>query len=395
MEASKEEEAEEGEQPEEVKKEPIVPKKAKPREVTNPQRLIDARSTLQYLIDRNADRILILGSLGPKLGYSLPEYSLEPLVPAFKSVFDLDVTFEPTCEFANFPQMLEENVLPEGGTVLLENANFNPGEHGFIYNLDSNTVKLVSIQQQELFKERLSGYGKVYVNDAPNASLQKSASICGISPPHMLLGIRMKDILSKLSAFFMYSGYPFAAVLGGSNIKEQILLINSLIDTTTHIYLFGPLALYFLSALGVRIANYSHDDIYYAAVQKLVTKAHDNAVELVLPNDFMVIKTMPKKPVQEEKKEEAPVQEKPEDAKGKKEAHKEAKKGKQEKEDKKTGKKDDKKEQKVEIAEEKKEPPKDEKAELAARQAEQAAWIAEALKTARTVVLPEKSKVSQ
>ena len=351
---------------------------------------MDARSTLQYLIDRNADRILILGGLGPKLGYPLPEYSLEPLGAAFKSVFDLDVTFESRCEFENFQQMLEENVLPEGGTVLLENVNFNPSEHGFVHDRDTNSLKLVSLQQQELFKERLSNYGKIYVNDAPNASLTKSASISGISAQHMLLGIRLKDILNKLASFFMYSGYPFAAVLGGSNFKEQIVLINSLIDTASHIYLFGPLALYFMSALGVRIANFVHDDIYYSAVQKLALKAHDNAVELVLPKDLLVIKKLPKKQV-EEKKEE-PVEEKQEEAKGKKETQKDAKKGKEDKKaDKKADKKGDKKDEKKEEApvEVKKLESKDLQAELAALKAEETAWLNEALKNVRTIPVPE------
>ena len=285
-------------------------KKPKPRQVVDPLRLIDNKEIFQYMNEKNPDRIFIIGSLGPKLGYPLPEYSLEPLCQAFKAAFEQEVSFKPECEFGNFAQMLEDGEFPEGATTLLENLNFNPSEHGFIFNQEEKKLKLVSSKQQELFKERLSSYSKLYVNDAPIASLTESASINGISTTHMLLGVKTKEMLNTISSFFMYSGYPFAGVLGGTDIKDKILLISSLIDTATQICLFGDIGLYFLAALGIKIANYTHDDIYDEAIIKLVKKAQELGVEIILPVDFVVIKKRPKKAIQEEKKEDEPVPEK-------------------------------------------------------------------------------------
>eukprot|EP01022_Parablepharisma_sp_SALTPOND_P007817 TRINITY_DN1332_c0_g1_i1.p1 TRINITY_DN1332_c0_g1~~TRINITY_DN1332_c0_g1_i1.p1 ORF type:complete len:963 (-),score=160.13 TRINITY_DN1332_c0_g1_i1:5578-8466(-) len=338
-------------------------KKLVERKVVDLRRLNDAKNTIQYLVERMADRILIVGSLGSPLGYNAPEYSLEPISKAFKSVFDQEIGFKEQCEFENFAQMLEDNEIPEGGTVLLENLNFNPSEYGFSFNPATGQVKLTSTKQQELYRERLGTYGRIYVNDAPEASLTECASICGIKSEHMLLGLRMKEMINKLAAFFMYSGYPFAAVLGGNDIIDKILLINSLIDTATHIYLFGPLAMYFMSALGMKLYGFEHDNAYYAAVHKVMAKAKENAVEIVLPKDFVVIKALPKKePVVEEKKE---PEHKQEEVKGKKEAAKGAKKGKVEEK-----KVEEKKEEEVK---------RDEKAELAARLEEERVWINEAL----------------
>ncbi len=369
---------------------PAKKKIRKPRErhVINTQCLADAKMTIQYLVERMADRILIVGSLGPRLGMPRAEYSLEPVARAYKSVFDQEVIFKEQCEYDNFAQMIEDNEIPEGGTVLFENLNFNPGEHGFILDPDTSQVRLVSLKQQRLFREHLGGYGKVFVNEAPNASLAESASICGISTQHMLLGLRTKEIINKLATFFMYSGFPFAAVLGGHDIRDKILLINSLIDTASHIYLFGELALYFLSALGVKITGYVHDDIYYGAVRKVVVRAKEHAVELILPKDFVAIKALPKKPPPEEKKEEEKKEEAKtlDKAKGKKETAKApaAKRGKEQK----------KEEKKEEQKEEAKVVVRDEKAEREAAAEEERLWITEALKAARKVALPEKDIVT-
>jgi len=370
-----EDESEENPEPKQPQK--IIIKKPLERKVLDAQCLQDAKHTIQYLIERSASRILISGSLGPALGYKAMEYTLEPLVKAYKGLFDQEIMFKEECEFDNFAKMIEDNDIPEGSTVLLENLNFNPSEYGFSINPENGDVKLTSKKAQTKFRKRLSTYGRIFVNDAPKDSLTEATSICGLKAEHMLLGLRMKDMINKLSAFFMYSGYPFAAILGGDDYLDKILLINSLIDTCTHIYLFGHLGLYFMSALGVKLAGFNHDNIYYEAVHKVMAKAKEHGVEIILPQDLVVIKSMPKKePIVEEKKEEAQ----------KVEVKKEEKKQ--------TGKKQAKEEKKVEEKKEEIKTPEQlkQEAELREKQRleEEKAWITEALKNPRKLTIPEK-----
>ena len=385
----KSKEAEEGSKDakEELEYPKKIIKKLKERKVVNLQCLQEAKNTIQYLAERMADRILILGSLGPALGYHVPEYSLEPLAKAFKQVFDQEVAFNEKCEFDNFAQMLENNDIPEGSTVLLENVNFNPSEHGFSVSPENGQAKLTSKKQQEIYKERLGNYGKIYVNDAPLATLTEVTSICGIKAEHMILGLRMKDMINKISGFFMYSGYPFAAVLGGDDIVDKILLINSLIDTTTHIYLFGRLGLYFLSALGIKLSGFDHDASYYRAVHKVMAKAKENGVEIILPKDFWTVKRIERKQsiVEEKKEAEAVAVPAPAAAAAKVEAKKEAAKG-----AKKVGKVEEKKAAAV-MAEEKKEEikPRDEKAEREAKLEEERNLINEGLKNVKKATISE------
>jgi len=358
--------------PENKESESKVVKKPLERKVVDTKCLEDAKSTLQYLVERMADRILIIGSLGPPLGYNAPEYSLLPISKVLKNVLEQDVGFKETCEFEDFQQMVEDNVIPEGGIYVLENTNFNPSEYGFSVNPETQEVRLVSVKQKETYRERLSNYGKIYVNDAPKASLTECSSICDIRSENMLLGLRMKEMISKIADFFTQLKFPFAAVLAGNDIKDKILLINSLMDTVEYIYLFGDVGLYFLAALGVKIKGFEHDDLYYAAVHKVMAKAKENGIEIVLPKDFRVIKAYVKpEPIVEEKKEEVKVEE----VKAKKETAK-----KQKVEEKKVEEKSEEEKERERLAKE---------AEIAAQIEAERVWTLEALKSPRITSIPE------
>jgi len=129
------------------------------------------------------------------------------------------------------------------------------------------------------FKENLGKYGDIYVNDAPLTTLTNSNSIAEIQCPRRVLGVRMTEEIRKLCLFFLkkhpndinnrwyklppqmqYFDLKFNAIVGGAlkstqDLLDRVLMVNSLLDTASHIHLYGETGLAALYALGFKVGR--------------------------------------------------------------------------------------------------------------------------------------------
>src|SRR5699024_7557300 len=130
--------------------------------------------------------------------------------------------------------------LKDGGLLLLENVRFEAGE-------EKNDPELV---------EQLANLSDIYVNDAFGTAHRAHASTAGVAsklPP--LAGFLMEKEIKVLGQALDQPERPFAAIIGGSKVKDKINVINNLIEKVDNILIGGGLAYTFLKAEGYEIGN--------------------------------------------------------------------------------------------------------------------------------------------
>jgi len=194
-------------------------------------RLKSVVPTINFLQDKGAKRIILLGHLGRPGGKVVSELSLQPVADWFTK----NVSFckliglsrsgrMPACRMGRDSPGVTEGT---SELFLLENLRFNPGE------------KL----NDQKFAKNLTQLGDVYVNDAFGASHRNNVSI--VSLPDLLpsfLGLRFEAEIKTLSWIKKKAKRPLVFILGGSK-KGKLDNISFLANWADYLLIGGKLPL--------------------------------------------------------------------------------------------------------------------------------------------------------
>jgi len=252
--------------------------------ITNPQRIVAALPTINYLLEQGAS-VVLASHLGRPNGQRVEKYTLKPVAEKLQELLGKPVKFLPDCVGPEVEAACA--ALQPGEVVLLENVRYHIEEEGKAKQEDGTSKKADPASVAE-FRASLTKLGDVYVNDAFGTAHRAHSSVVGVDLPEKVAGFLMEKELSAFAAVLDHPKRPFLAILGGAKVADKIPLIRNLLDKADAIIIGGGMAYTFLKTLeGMKIGDSLFDEEGAKIAGELVEKAKAKGVKLYLPVDFL------------------------------------------------------------------------------------------------------------
>ncbi|KAG4304286.1 hypothetical protein PORY_002261 [Pneumocystis oryctolagi] len=249
------------------------------RKITNNQRIVESIPTIIYALEKEAKAVILASHLGRPNGQRNEKFSLKPVSEELKRLLGRDILFLNDCVGADVEKACQ--------VILLENLRFHIEEEGSAKDAEGNKIK-ADPQAIEAFRNSLTSLADVYINDAFGTAHRAHSSIVGINLPQKAAGFLMKKELDYFSKALENPERPFLAILGGAKVSDKIQLIDNLLDKVDSLIICGGMAYTFKKVLeNMEIGTSLFDKVGAENVEKLMKKAHDKNVKVVLPVDFI------------------------------------------------------------------------------------------------------------
>lgn len=247
--------------------------------ITDDTRMSSTIPTIKKILTEGGSVILMSHFGRPKEGPT-DKYSLKHLVNHLKSLLNANENSTTSVFFADDcvgeQAYVLANELKAGEVLLLENLRFYKEEE----------------KGDELFAEKLSKLGDVYVNDAFGTAHRAHASTAVIAKyfaaDKKIFGLLMEGEVISAEKVLHHSEKPFVAIIGGAKVSDKILIIENLLERATDIIIGGGMAYTFLKARGGQIGNSLCEDDRLQTALDILEKAKQKNVKIHLPEDSIV-----------------------------------------------------------------------------------------------------------
>jgi phosphoglycerate kinase len=157
--------------------------------------------------------------------------------------------------------------------MLLENLRFEAGEK----------------KNDDSFAKQLAGLADVYINEAFGTMHRAHASTVGV--PKFIndrgIGFLVQKEIENLSKLTKNPARPFVAVVGGAKVSDKIGILSNLLGLVDKIIIGGAMAYTFLTVEGKKLGRSRVDEQGLDVAKKLLRKAQQKGVEIVLPMDHV------------------------------------------------------------------------------------------------------------
>jgi phosphoglycerate kinase len=192
--------------------------------ITNDFRIKASLPTLQYLLKREAKRVVLISHLGRPKGVD-ESLSLRPTAERLAELLTEPVEFVPYV-----PGLLgDEPIDATARVVMLENLRFSPEEEA-----DSTEFaeKLVGASGADLFVQ--DGFAVVHRAHASTDAITK------LLPS--VAGFLLEKEVSSIEGAISEPERPLLAIIGGAKSDDKIPLVNKMLDVADRVCLGGLLA---------------------------------------------------------------------------------------------------------------------------------------------------------
>lgn len=250
-----------------------VPMDAK-GQVADDTRLVKTLPTIQYLVKQDA-RIILISHLGRPKGKKDFQFSLKPVSVRLSKLLNRPVKFVNDCVGKETEAAISK--LKNGEIALLENLRFYPEEE----------------KNDPRFSKSLAALAEIYVNDAFGAAHRAHASTVGVAQLlPSVSGLLLAKEIEYFDRILKNPEPPFVAILGGAKVVDKIKIIENLMTKVGYLLIGGAMAYTFLKARGHKIGNSKFDFEGFEIAKKLLEKAKERKVQLILPVDHIVAETV-------------------------------------------------------------------------------------------------------
>lgn len=236
--------------------------------ITDDTRIRAAIPTIQYILDKNPQSLVLMSHLGRPKGERNDSMSLAPVADALSHLMDISVTFIDDCVGDSVKEALIK--MPEGSIAVLENTRFHVGE----------------TKNDSDFASQLAEHGEIFVNDAFGTAHRAHASNVGVSEKMTAVaGLLLEKEIDYLSKAIENPKRPFVAILGGAKVSDKITVIEALLGKVDKLLVGGGMANTFFKAQVIAMGDSLVEDESLDTAKSLLDKSGD---KLVLPIDVVI-----------------------------------------------------------------------------------------------------------
>lgn len=240
------------------------------KEVTDANRIEAAKPTIIKILE-DGGSVVLMSHLGRPKGKE-SKYSLQHIVDKVSEVIGVEVKF------------VEDSI---GEEVENAAAKLKPGEILLLENLrfyDEET------SGDEVFAEKLSRLGDIYVNDAFGTAHRAHASTTIVAKffEDKCFGYLLAKEIKSLDKVLNSEEKPVTAVLGGAKVSSKITVIENILDRIDHLIIGGGMTYTFIKAQGGKIGNSLVEEDKQELALEILKKAKEKGVEVHLPVDSII-----------------------------------------------------------------------------------------------------------
>jgi len=239
--------------------------------ITDDTRIRAAIPTIEYILQNNAKKLVLISHLGRPDGKRVEKYSLKPAANRLEELLGEPVKFLDDCVGEGVKR---EIASAKERVILLENLRFHPGE-------EANTAD---------FAKQLASLGDIFVNDAFGTAHRAHASTEGVT--HYLTsaaGFLLEKEIHYMGNALQNPQKPFVVILGGAKVSDKIAVIENLLSKCDTILIGGGMSYTFLKAQGKAIGNSKLEKEKLDLAKSILDKAKALNKEIVLPIDHVVV----------------------------------------------------------------------------------------------------------
>jgi phosphoglycerate kinase len=163
--------------------------------------------------------------------------------------------------------------LAEGQVLLLENLRFHLEEE----------------KNDPVFAQALAKLADIFVNDAFGVCHRSHASTVGVTKYlPSVAGFLLEKELDTLTRALDNPTRPFTALIGGKKVRDKMGVIENILDKVDSLLIAGGMVSTFLKLLKYNLDQTIVEEEAIGLAQKLVDKAGQKGVHLLLPIDVVV-----------------------------------------------------------------------------------------------------------
>lgn len=241
--------------------------------VSDDTRITAAMKTVKKILSDGGSVILMSHMGRPKDGPQ-DKFSLKNILRDLEEAVGTKVQFAKDCIGEEAKELASK--LKEGEVLLLENLRFHKEEE----------------KGDQDFAKKLSELGDIYVNDAFGTAHRAHASTAVIAQffDQKAAGYLMQSELENADKVLENPASPYTAVMGGAKISDKILIIEKLLDRVDNLIVGGGMSYTFTKAQGGKIGDSLLEADKMELALRLIEKAKNNGVQLILPVDTVTSK---------------------------------------------------------------------------------------------------------
>ncbi len=241
-------------------------------EVTDPTRIQAAKPTIQEVLDAGGSAILMSHLGRPK--DKEDKFSLRHIVGTVSKILGKEVKFVDDCIGEKVQKAVAD--LKPGEVLLLENLRYYPQEK----------------KGDPAFAKELSKLGDIYINDAFGTAHRAHASTAVIAQyfdkHHKAAGRLLEREVTSIQKALDTGAKPVTAIIGGAKVSSKIGVIENLLNKVDNLIIVGGMAFTFIKAKGNNIGDSIVEDDKLDLAKKIMKKAKESGVNLILPLDFLI-----------------------------------------------------------------------------------------------------------
>ncbi|QOV20019.1 phosphoglycerate kinase [Blautia liquoris] len=241
--------------------------------ITDDTRLVAALPTIKKLVS-DGGKVILCSHLGKPKGQPLPEMSLAPVAVRLSELLGQTVRFAADRGVVGPNAKAAVDIMNDGDIVLLENTRYRAEE----------------TKNEDTFSKDLASLAEVFVDDAFGTAHRAHCSNVGVTKymKTNVVGYLMQKEIDFLGNAVNDPKRPFVAILGGAKVSSKLSVIENLLDKVDVLIIGGGMSYTFSKAQGGTVGNSLLEEDYCDYALKMIKKAKDNKVKLLLPVDTVI-----------------------------------------------------------------------------------------------------------